>query len=152
MWSVARDHARANALLDELDGLICGMRGGPILLEPLDGMSVRAPSLHYRDEPSENPAVSFPVTVWVRPCPSSDQKGPIPSELLTAHHAVQFRLCRGLSLTMLGAVVAQNRLFCVLTLPSSSKLHLSKGYGPGHQAKFNNLHFFLCAIHTHDHD
>ena len=60
MWSVARDHARANALLDELDGLICGMRGGPILLEPLDGMSVRAPSLHYRHEPSENPAVSFP--------------------------------------------------------------------------------------------
>ena len=60
MWSVARDHARAKALLDELDGLMCGMRGGPILLEPLDGMSVRAPSLHYRHEPPENPAVSFP--------------------------------------------------------------------------------------------
>ena len=37
MWSVARDHARAKALLDELDGLMCGMRGGPILLEPQDG-------------------------------------------------------------------------------------------------------------------
>ena len=60
MWSVARDHARAKAFLDELDGLMCGMRGGPILLEPLDGMSVRAPSLHYSHEPSENPAVSFP--------------------------------------------------------------------------------------------
>ena len=60
MWSVARDHARAKALLDELDGLMCSMRGGPILLEPLDGMSVRAPSLHYRHEPPENPAASFP--------------------------------------------------------------------------------------------
>ena len=59
MWSVARDHARPKALLDELDGLMCGMRGGPILLEPLDGMSVRAPSLHYRHEPPENPAVCF---------------------------------------------------------------------------------------------
>ena len=39
---------------------MCGMLGGPILLEPLDGMSVRAPSLHYRYEPPENPAVSFP--------------------------------------------------------------------------------------------
>ena len=60
-----------------------------------------------------------PVTVWVRRCPSSDQKGPIPNELLTAHHAVHFRLCRGLSLTMSGAIVAQNPLFWVLTLPSS---------------------------------
>ena len=62
MWSVARDHARAKALLDELDGLMsmCGMWGGPILLEPLDGMSVRAPSLHYRCEPPGNPMVSFP--------------------------------------------------------------------------------------------
>ena len=58
--SVVRDHARAKALLDELDGLMCGMQGGPILLKPLDGMSVRAPSLHYRHEPPENPAVSFP--------------------------------------------------------------------------------------------
>ena len=73
-------------------------------------------------------------------------------ELLTAHHAVHFRLCRGLSLTMSGAVVAQNRLFWVLTLPSSSKLPLSKGYGPGRQVKFHNLHFFLCVIHSHDHD
>ena len=60
MWSVARDHARAKALLGELDGLMYGMRSCPILLEPLDGMSVRAPSLHYRHEPPENPAVSFP--------------------------------------------------------------------------------------------
>ena len=37
-----------------------GMRSGPILLEPLDGRSVRAPSLHYRHEPPQNPAVSFP--------------------------------------------------------------------------------------------
>ena len=60
IWSVARDHAHSKALLDELNGLMCGMRGGPILLEPLDGMSVRAHSLHYRHEPPENPAVSFP--------------------------------------------------------------------------------------------
>ena len=93
-----------------------------------------------------------PVTVWVRLCPSSDQKGSITPELLTAHHAVHFRLCRSLSLIMPGAVVAQNRLFWVLTLPSISKLPLSKGYGPGRAVKFSNLHFFLCAIHTHDHD
>ena len=152
MWSVARDHARANALLDELDGPMCGMRGGPSCWNHW----MTWVSAHLRCITVTNllkiQRYRSPVTVWVRPCPSSDQKGPIPSELLTAHHAVQFRLCRGLSLTMLGVVVAQNRLFCVLTLPSSSKLPLSKGYGPGHQVKFNNLHFFLCAIHTHDHD
>ena len=92
-----------------------------------------------------------PVTVWVRPWPSSDQKGAIMPELLTAHHAVHFKLYRGLSLIRSRAIVAQNRLFWVLTLPSSSKLPLSKGYGPGRQVKFSNLHFFLCAIHTHDH-
>ena len=80
------------------------------------------------------------------------KRGSITPELLTAHHAVHFRLCRGLSLIMPGAVVAQNRLFWVLTLPSISKLPLSKGYGPGRAVKFSNLHFFLCAIHTHDHD
>ena len=149
----ARSRAcHSTPVLDELNGLMCGMRGGPILLEPLDGMSVRAPSLHYRHEPPENPAVSLPSYVWVRPCPSSDQKGPITPELLTAHHAVHFRLCRGLSLTMSGAVVVQNWLFWVLTLPSGSKLPLSKGYGPDCQVKFNNVHFFLCVIHTHDHD
>ena len=93
-----------------------------------------------------------PVTVWVRPCPSSDRKGPITPELLTAHHAVHLRLCRGPSLTRSGVVVVQNRLFWVLTLPSSSKLLLSKGYGTGRQVKLNNLHFFLFATHTHDHD
>ena len=153
MGSVARDHARAKALLDELDGLMCGMRGGPILLEPMDGIQVSA---HLRCITVTNllkiRRYRSPVTVWVRPCPSSDQKVPIPPELLTAHHAVHFRLCRGLSLTMSGAVVAQNRLLWVLTLPSSSKLPLSKGYGPGRQVKFNNRHFFLCAIHTHNHD
>ena len=111
MWSVARDHARAKALLDELDGLMCGMRGGPMLLEPLDGMSVRAPSLLYRHEPPENPAVSFPSNRLGAPLPSLDQKGSITPELLAAHHAGHFRLCRGLSLTRPGAVVAQNRLF-----------------------------------------
>ena len=40
---------------------VCGVGGGLILLEPLDGMRVRAPSLHYRHEPPENPAVSFPI-------------------------------------------------------------------------------------------
>ena len=106
----------------------CAVYGvDPILLEPLDGKSVRAPSLHYRYEPPEKSGrYRSPVTVWVRPCPSSDQKGPIMPELLTAHQAVHFRLCRGLSLIMSGAVVAQNRLFWALTLPSSSKLPLSK--------------------------
>ena len=53
MWNVARDHARAKALLDELDGLMCGMRGGPILLEPLDGMSVGCPRT-FAASPSRN--------------------------------------------------------------------------------------------------
>ena len=75
MWSVARDHARAKALLDELDGLMCGMRGGPTLLEPLGGMSVRAPSLHYRHEPPESPAVSFPSYHLVAPLSVFRPKG-----------------------------------------------------------------------------
>ena len=156
MWSVARDHARAKALLDEPDGPMCGMLGGPILLEPLDGMSVHAPSLHYRYEPPENTAVSFPSYRLGAPLSVLRPKGDdyarsANSAPCGALQAVQSK-CRGLSLIMPGAVVAQNRLFWVLTLSSISKLPSSKGYGPGRAVKFSNLHFFLCAIHTHDHD
>ena len=35
--------------------------------------------------------------------------------------------------------------------PVEFETSLSKGYLPGRQVKFNNLHF-LCAIHTHGHD
>ena len=112
-------------------------------------MSFRAPSLHYRYEPPENPAVSFPSYRLGAPLSVFRKKGPIMPELLTAHHAVHFRLCRGLSLTRSGAVVAQNRLFCLLTLPSSSKLPLNRGYGPWSPSKIQQSSLFLvCYTHT----
>ena len=79
----------------------------PILLEPLDGVSVRAPSLHYRYEPPENPAVSFPSYRLGAPLSVFRPKGvdyarAANSAPRGALQAVQSK-CRGLSLIMPGA-------------------------------------------------
>ena len=149
MWSVARDHARAKALLDELDGLMCGMRGGPIMLEPLGGMSVRAPSLHYRHEPPANPAASFPSYRLGAPLSAFRPKG---DDYARVANSAPRGALPAVQRSLLNYVRSRSRPEPVVLGADTSSLFLFSFIFFLFFTFSKNIHFFLCAIHTHYHD
>ena len=126
---------------------VCGV--APTCWNLLDGMSVSAPSLHYRHEPPENPAVSFPSYRLGAPLSVFRPKG---ADYVRAANSAPRGALQAVQRSLLNYVRIRSRPEPVVLGVDTSVQIKSASPGPGRQVKFNNLYFFLCAIHTHDHD